>query len=256
MPGTGTQSAQAAWTGWDLAFGGVWTGCARARAARPDLPVRAIAPCRAAPLRGLDHRGREHGWCSGAGSSRPGVFADRLHLLGTGSTPVIKRGWQGWTVHDSRGTHPTCRCAGSMPCRIRVGHGVGRRRAGAPGSPRTTRDDRAAGWLSTRKYPPGDWQVRRPWLEPADWVGRVRQRRLPRHRSDTAEGRVATPPHSPRDRFRGQSRHPRIGRGLRWITGMQAADVRWGASTPTTPPLVTSCRSGLRAVIGPRRSVT
>ena len=112
---------------------------------------------------------------------------------------------------------------------------------------------RAADWLLDEEIPgPGDWQVRRPWLEPGGWAFEFDNDGYP-DIDDTAEAVLALRRTAQGEVQGGQPRHPAIGRGLRWITGMQSSDGGWGAfDADNTSTLVTKlpfCDFG--AVIDP-----
>ena len=98
---------------------------------------------------------------------------------------------------------------------------------------------------------PGDWQVRRPGLAPGGWAFEFDNDGYP-DIDDTAEVVLALRRTAPGLAGPG-GRHPAIGRGLRWITGMQSADGGWGAfDADNTSTLVTKlpfCDFG--AVIDP-----
>ena len=111
---------------------------------------------------------------------------------------------------------------------------------------------KAADWLLDEEIPgPGDWQVRRPDLAPGGWAFEFDNDGYP-DIDDTAEAVLALRRTAPGLAGPG-GRHPAIGRGLRWITGMQSADGGWGAfDADNTSTLVTKlpfCDFG--AVIDP-----
>jgi squalene-hopene/tetraprenyl-beta-curcumene cyclase len=110
--------------------------------------------------------------------------------------------------------------------------------------------------------------VRRPWLAPGGWafefdndgypdIDDTAEAILALRRTDQgkpAQGRPAQGRPAEREPAPGgQPRHPAIGRGLRWITGMQSSDGGWGAfDADNTSTLVTKlpfCDFG--AVIDP-----
>jgi squalene-hopene/tetraprenyl-beta-curcumene cyclase len=69
---------------------------------------------------------------------------------------------------------------------------------------------------------PGDWQVRRPSVDPGGWAFEFDNDNYP-DTDDTAEVILAL------RRVAGLADHPAIGRGLRWLEGMQSKDGGWGA---------------------------
>src|SRR5580692_6790745 len=110
----------------------------------------------------------------------------------------------------------------------------------------------AADWMLAEEMPgPGDWQVRRPELAPGGWAFEFDNDGYP-DIDDTAEAVLALRRTAPGLAGPG-GRHPAIGRGLRWITGMQSADGGWGAfDADNTSTLITKlpfCDFG--AVIDP-----
>jgi squalene-hopene/tetraprenyl-beta-curcumene cyclase len=111
---------------------------------------------------------------------------------------------------------------------------------------------KSADWLLSEEIRgPGDWQVRRPDLAPGGWAFEFDNDGYP-DIDDTAEAVLALRRTAPGLAGPG-GRHPAIGRGLRWITGMQSADGGWGAfDADNTSTLITKlpfCDFG--AVIDP-----
>ncbi len=84
---------------------------------------------------------------------------------------------------------------------------------------------KAAGWLIAEEVPgPGDWQVRRPRLDPGGWAFEFDNDGYP-DIDDTAEAILALR----RAGVPGGPGQAAIGRGIRWLTGMQSRDGGWGA---------------------------
>ncbi len=92
--------------------------------------------------------------------------------------------------------------------------------------------EKAAAWVIGEEIPgPGDWQVRRPGLEPGGWAFEFDNDGYP-DTDDTAEVLLALRRTHAGRGGEGQpqsARHPSITRGLRWLTGMQSRDGGWGA---------------------------
>ena len=246
-------------TGWELAFGGLDRVLhVLERHGHRTRPVRAMR--RAALRRCADWiiARQEQDGCWG-GIQPPWVYSlIALHLLGYGlNHPVIKRGLAGldrFTIYEDTPDGPIRRLeACQSPVWDTVLAVVALADAGLP--PDHPAMTRAADWLLDEEIPgPGDWQVRRPWLEPGGWAFEFDNDGYP-DIDDTAEAVLGPPPHRPgaRPAPGGQPRHPAIGRGLRWITGMQSSDGGWGAfDADNTSTLVTKlpfCDFG--AVIDP-----
>ncbi|MDR0346119.1 MAG: squalene--hopene cyclase [Nocardiopsaceae bacterium] len=88
--------------------------------------------------------------------------------------------------------------------------------------------ERAAAWVIGEEVPgPGDWQVRRPRLDPGGWAFEFDNDIYP-DLDDTAEVILALR-QTEAGGARSADRHPAIGRGLRWLVGMQSRDGGWGA---------------------------
>jgi squalene-hopene/tetraprenyl-beta-curcumene cyclase len=245
-------------TGWELAFGGLDRVLHMAeRHGHGARPVRAMR--RAALRRCADWiiARQEQDGCWG-GIQPPWVYSlMALHLLGYGlNHPAIKRGLAGldrFTTYEDTPDGPIRRLeACQSPVWDTVLAVVALADAGLP--PDHPAMTRAAGWLLDEEIPgPGDWQVRRASLEPGGWAFEFDNDGYP-DIDDTAEAVLAlrrTAQGQPAPG--GQPRHPAIGRGLRWITGMQSADGGWGAfDADNTSTLVTKlpfCDFG--AVIDP-----
>src|ERR1019366_4911759 len=91
---------------------------------------------------------------------------------------------------------------------------------------------RAASWLLEEEIRgPGDWQVRRPRLDPGGWAFEFDNDGYP-DIDDTAEILLALRRVSlagPGGGPGAGNRHPAVQRGLRWMAGMQSRDGGWGA---------------------------
>ena len=170
------KSAQAAdRTGWELAFGGLDRVLhVLERHGQRARPVRAMR--RAALRRCADWiiARQEQDGCWG-GIQPPWVYSlIALHLLGYGlNHPVIKRGLAGldrFTIVEDTPDGPVRRLeACQSPVWDTVLAVVALADAGLP--PEHPALTRAADWLLDEEIPgPGDWQVRRPWLEPGGWA--------------------------------------------------------------------------------------
>jgi squalene-hopene/tetraprenyl-beta-curcumene cyclase len=242
-------------TGWELAFGGLDRVLhVLERHGQRTRPVRAMR--RAALRRCADWiiARQERDGCWG-GIQPPWVYSlIALHLLGYGlNHPVIKRGLAGldrFTITEDSPGGPVRRLeACQSPVWDTVLAVVALADAGLP--PDHPALTRAADWLLDEEiHGPGDWQVRRPWLEPGGWAFEFDNDGYP-DIDDTAEAVLALrrtaagqaalgQPALGQPGQGGKPRHPAIGRGLRWITGMQSADGGWGAfDADNTSTLVT-----------------
>ena len=194
--------------------------------ARPLRAVRSAAIRRCADW--IVARQEQDG-CWG-GIQPPWVYSlIALHLLGYEvSHPVIQRGLAGldsFTVWEDGPDGPVRRleCCQS-PVWDTVLAMIALADAGLPADhPSLTR---AAQWVIDEEIRgPGDWQVRRPSLEPSGWAFEFQNDVYP-DVDDTAEvvmalDRTALPADSG---LKGA-----IERGTRWMTGMQSKDGGWGA---------------------------
>jgi len=263
-------------TGWQLMFGGLDRGLhVFERFGQRTRPVRAVR--RAALRRCADWiiARQEQDGCWG-GIQPPWVYSlIALHLLGYGTNhPVIRRGLAGldrFTITEDGPDGPVRRLeACQSPVWDTVLAMIALEDAGLP--PDHPALSRAADWLLSEEIPgPGDWQVRRPWLNPGGWAFEFDNDGYP-DIDDTAEavlalrrtargsqpagGQATDGQATDGQATDGQAtggRHPAIGRGLRWITGMQSKDGGWGAfDADNTSTIVTKlpfCDFG--AVIDP-----
>jgi len=211
--------------------------------ARPARAVRSAALRRCAEW--IIARQEQDG-CWG-GIQPPWVYSlIALHLLGYGlDHPVIKRGLAGldrFTITEDGPDGPVRRLeACQSPVWDTVLAVVALSDAGlAPDDPALAR---AATWLLDEEiHGPGDWQVRRPGLDPGGWAFEFDNDGYP-DIDDTAEillalRRVSLP--APGASLGPGNRHPAVQRGLRWIAGMQSRDGGWGAfDADNTSALVT-----------------
>jgi squalene-hopene/tetraprenyl-beta-curcumene cyclase len=234
-------------TGWDLAFGALDQVLQVAeRRGQRTRPVRALR--RAALRRCADWiiARQEQDGCWG-GIQPPWVYSlIALHLLGYGlNHPVMKRGLAGLDrftiVEDSPGGPVRRLEACQSPVWDTVLAMIALADAGLPADHPALA--KAAGWLLAEEMPgPGDWQVRRPGLNPGGWAFEFDNDGYP-DIDDTAEALLALRRTSPGPQGPGGQgpggqgtgsqepggRHAAAGRALRWITGMQSRDGGWGA---------------------------
>ncbi len=243
-------------TGWDLAFGGLDRALhVTQRRASGLRPVRAMR--RAALRRCADWiiARQERDGCWG-GIQPPWVYSlIALHLLGYElNHPVMQRGLAGLDRFTIWEDTPDGRVRRLEACQSPVWDtvlaAIALADAGLPADhPALVR---AAEWLLAEEIRgPGDWQVRRPGLAPGGWAFEFDNDGYP-DIDDTAEAVLALRRTAPGTAGPG-GRHPAIGRGLRWITGMASRDGGWGAfDADNTSQLVTKlpfCDFG--AVIDP-----
>jgi squalene-hopene/tetraprenyl-beta-curcumene cyclase len=241
-PGPGQPAPAPAADRWAMVFGRLDRGLhAYERYGHAAPPVRAVR--RAAMRRCAEWiiARQEQDGCWG-GIQPPWVYSlIALHLLGYGlDHPVIKRGLAGldrFTITEDTPDGPVRRLeACQSPVWDTVLAMVALADAGLP--PEHPALARAADWVLAEEITgPGDWQVRRPGLAPGGWAFEFDNDNYP-DIDDTAEAVLAL------RRVRGtggdRARTSAIGRGLRWIAGMQSRDGGWGAfDADNTSALVT-----------------
>jgi squalene-hopene/tetraprenyl-beta-curcumene cyclase len=152
-----------------------------------------------------------------------------LHLLGYElSHPVMQRalaGLEGFTVREQTPDGPVRRMeACQSPVWDTVLAMIALADAGLP--PDHEALVKAGDWVVSEEIRgPGDWQVRRPDLEPSGWAFEFHNDLYP-DIDDTAEvllalGRTALPEQA--------GAMAATGRAIRWLTGMQSRDGGWGA---------------------------
>ena len=241
--------------GWAAAFGRLDRGLhAYEKYGQRAAPARAV---RRAALRRCAEwiiARQERDGCWG-GIQPPWVYSlIALHLLGYGlDHPVIRRGLAGlerFTITEDTPDGPVRRLeACQSPVWDTVLAVIALADAGLPpGHPALTK---AADWLLAEEITgPGDWQVRRPGLAPGGWAFEFDNDIYP-DIDDTAEAVLALR----RAQCTGgdAARVPAIGRGVRWIAGMQSRDGGWGAfdadNTHELPTKLPFCDFG--AVVDP-----
>ncbi|MBV9381112.1 MAG: squalene--hopene cyclase [Streptosporangiaceae bacterium] len=149
-----------------------------------------------------------------------------LNLLGYGlDHPVLRRGLRGldrFTITEPTPDGPSRRLeACQSPVWDTVLIMTALADAGLP--PDHPALTSSAGWIAGEEIRgPGDWQVRRPNVEPGGWAFEFDNDNYP-DTDDTAEVILAL------RRVAGFAGHPSIARGLRWLEGMQSKDGGWGA---------------------------
>ncbi len=152
-----------------------------------------------------------------------------LHLLGYElSHPVMERalaGLEGFTVREQTPDGPVRRMeACQSPVWDTVLAMIALADAGLP--PDHEALVKAGDWVVSEEIRgPGDWQVRRPGLEPSGWAFEFHNDLYP-DIDDTAEvllalGRTALPEQA--------GAMAATGRAIRWLAGMQSRDGGWGA---------------------------
>ena len=243
-------------TGWALAFGKLDRALhvyeRRGRRARPVRAVRRAALRRCAEWI-IARQERDGCW---GGIQPPWVYSlIALNLLGYElNHPVMQRGLAGLDRFTIWADTPDGKIRRLEACQSPVWDTVlaviALADAGLPPDHPALRT--AADWMLAEEMPgPGDWQVRRPDLAPGGWAFEFDNDGYP-DIDDTAEAVLALRRTAPGLAGPG-GRHPAIGRGLRWITGMQSADGGWGAfDADNTSTLITKlpfCDFG--AVIDP-----
>jgi squalene-hopene/tetraprenyl-beta-curcumene cyclase len=260
---TGTPPKSAERDPWAIVFNGLDKalhlyektafGARRRRSARgPAAAVRGAALRRCAEWI-IARQERDGCW---GGIQPPWVYSlIALHLLGYGlDHPVLARGLAGlerFMIREDGPDGPVRRLeACQSPVWDTVLAMVALGDAGLePDDPVLTT---AARWvLDEEIHGPGDWQVRRPGTQPGGWAFEFDNDGYP-DTDDTAEvvlalrkvwpagrdgrdaGRSASPAgQDPRSAVPlpgpGQRAEEAIGRGVRWLTGMQSKDGGWGA---------------------------
>jgi squalene-hopene/tetraprenyl-beta-curcumene cyclase len=201
----------------------------RGLAAAAGRPARAV---RQAALRRcvdwiISRQERDGCW---GGIQPPWVYSlIGLNLLGYRlDHPVIARGLAGldrFTIKEDTPDGPVHRFeACQSPVWDTVLAMIGLQDAGLPADHPALA--RAAEWVLGEEMPgPGDWQVRRPGLEPGGWSFEFDNDYYP-DTDDTAEVILAlrkvrlTAP---------ATAQPAIGRAVRWLVGMQSKNGAWGA---------------------------
>jgi squalene-hopene/tetraprenyl-beta-curcumene cyclase len=194
--------------------------------ARPLRAVRAAAIRRATDWI-LARQEKDGCW---GGIQPPWVYSVMaLHLLGYElDHPVMARaldGLEGFTVREQTPDGPVRRIeACQSPVWDTVLAMIALADAGLPADHEAL--VRAGNWVLAEEIRgPGDWQVRRPGLEPSGWAFEFHNDTYP-DIDDTAEvllalGRTALPAQA--------GAMAATGRAIRWLTGMQSKDGGWGA---------------------------
>jgi squalene-hopene/tetraprenyl-beta-curcumene cyclase len=236
-PGSGdaTPTGSAGFDGWPAVFGGLDRMLHRYEKRVPGLaPARAV---RRAALRRCAEwiiARQERDGCWG-GIQPPWVYSlIALHLLGYGlDHPVIARGLAGldrFTIWEESPDGPVRRLeACQSPVWDTVLAMIALADAGLPADHPALRS--SAGWVLDEEIRgPGDWQVRRPGLNPSGWAFEFDNDGYP-DVDDTAEvvlalRRVTDGGGSGDRACRGQQA---AARAVYWLTGMQSRDGGWGA---------------------------
>ncbi len=236
-PGSGdaTRTGSAGFDGWSAVFGGLDRVLHRYEKRLPGLaPARAV---RRAALRRCAEwiiARQERDGCWG-GIQPPWVYSlIALHLLGYGlDHPVIARGLAGldrFTIWEESPDGPVRRLeACQSPVWDTVLAMIALADAGLPSDHPALRS--SAGWVLDEEIRgPGDWQVRRPGLDPSGWAFEFDNDGYP-DVDDTAEVVLAlrrvTDGGGSGDRARrGQQA---AARAVHWLIGMQSRDGGWGA---------------------------
>jgi squalene-hopene/tetraprenyl-beta-curcumene cyclase len=241
--GPAAPTGSAGFDGWSAAFGGLDRVLHRYEKRLPGLaPARAV---RRAALRRCAEwiiARQERDGCWG-GIQPPWVYSlIALHLLGYGlDHPVIERGLAGldrFTIWEESPDGPVRRLeACQSPVWDTVLAMIALADAGLPPDHPALRS--AGGWVLDEEIRgPGDWQVRRPGLDPGGWAFEFDNDGYP-DVDDTAEVVLALRRvYGPADRGKsdggGPEDHARRGpgaaaRAVRWLAGMQSRDGGWGA---------------------------
>jgi squalene-hopene/tetraprenyl-beta-curcumene cyclase len=199
---------------------------------RHGLKARPLRAVRAAAIRRCTDwilARQEKDGCWG-GIQPPWVYSIlALHLQGYElDHPVMERalaGLEGFTVREQTPDGPVRRIeACQSPVWDTVLAMIALADAGLPADHEAL--VRAGNWVLAEEIRgPGDWQVRRPGLEPSGWAFEFHNDTYP-DIDDTAEvllalGRTALPEQA--------GAMAATGRAIRWLTGMQSRDGGWGA---------------------------
>jgi squalene-hopene/tetraprenyl-beta-curcumene cyclase len=199
---------------------------------RRGLKARPLRAVRAAAIRRCTDwilARQEHDGCWG-GIQPPWVYSIlALHLQGYElNHPVMARalaGLEGFTIREQTPDGPVRRIeACQSPVWDTVLAMIALADAGLPADHEAL--VKAGNWVVAEEIRgPGDWQVRRPGLEPGGWAFEFHNDIYP-DIDDTAEvllalGRAAVPAES--------GVMAATERGIRWLTGMQSRDGGWGA---------------------------
>ena len=239
--GPAARTGPAGFDGWSAVFGGLDRALhAYERHGRRLAPARAV---RTAAMRRCAEwiiARQERDGCWG-GIQPPWVYSlIALRLLGYGlDHPVIERGLAGldrFTIWEESPDGPVRRLeACQSPVWDTVLAMIALADAGLPPGHPDLRS--AAGWVLDEEIRgPGDWQVRRPGLDPSGWAFEFDNDGYP-DVDDTAEVVLALrrvswpsgPGTSDGGGSEDRARRDAVARAVRWLSGMQSRDGGWGA---------------------------